>query len=300
MTQEPTFDLIELYCAGKGRRYRGDPCVWFEESGRRCRLLLDHRTETFWTECRCDNTVLLYDTVGRHLRSLRRIYPWLPIDETEDFDFTGVAERLKAVRLNKGYNLAVWRGFVNKTVYREIKEKLVRRGLLARERKCGFCRHLPVRRPFVCALTGDLHKKTDDACPDFSLEGIYFLSMENSWGSENTGNEILMEEVDKAVHGPIQNPEALLLSREQNRNTAIAALSNMIYRRIEEEKAGSKKRRKRKRQFDVFVNMVHLMAGGMSRETAVNLLARRFFVHKRTIRRDIGEIYDFFQKKNVR
>jgi len=173
MSVRKTNDLIRSFCEGGLEPFKEIPCKHYIRADRECRLLRKGKTARFLKRCRLSTFEMLYETVIRCLKMFQRRYPGLPIDEGEDIDFGGIIDRLKKRKLTQGYNLIVWRGYINKVGYNAVRTVLVgKEELLPRVRNCGTCKHLPRSRPYFCPKEEKVRKKSDGPCKDYVFEAV--------------------------------------------------------------------------------------------------------------------------------
>jgi hypothetical protein len=295
-------DLIDSVCGGAGRQFNGSSCLYYAQApAKQCRLLKARRMKAFWKQCR-GAYLLFYNLVQIWHKRFKARYSGLPIDEAEDFDFEGVIRRLQKQTIHVE-NLAGWWKYVSKTVYLEVKKRLIRRGLLPEKRNCGSCKHLSLVKPYVCAKTGKSRKKTDLPCEEYRSKIVRFTSIdgESSPGIEDSRQRLdrLLLEMLTVNNQKRNTPETLVIEKEEHERSALSIIIVMLTQRPDNEKPGSKKSKKYERHYAVFTNIVHLLAQGIPKEEAIKCLAKRFSVNEKTIRRDIAEIKEFLREKEV-
>jgi hypothetical protein len=268
---------------------------------KQCRLLKQHHFHQFWEQCR-GAYFLFYDMVRVWHTKFHTWYPGLPIDEAEDFDFPGVVRRLQQQHIQTD-NLAAWYKYVNKTVYLEIKKRLIQRGLVPEKKNCGSCRFLSDLRPYFCANIEETRKKTDPPCENYSPRIAYFRSLDEDSSHQpgealHRSDRLLLEMINK-VSPVISTPESIAIMEEEQAQPALTIITAMLAKRPEGEKIGSKRRKRYMRHYTVFTNILGLLSQGFPKEDAVKRLAEKFAVNEKTIRRDIDEIKTFLRKQQV-
>jgi len=295
-------DLIDSVCGGAGRQFNGRSCLHYAQApAKQCKLLKTRGMKAFWKQCR-GAYFIIYDIVNVWNKKFKARYSGLPIDEAEDFDFEAVISRLQMQDIHME-NLAVWYAYVNKTIYLEIKKTLGQRGLIPEKRNCGSCKYLSRSRPYICDKTGKSGKKTEPPCELYSLDIAYFTSIDNQTSSGNDGNQrrldrLLLKMMTAKRQTP-DNPETVVIEKEERKRSALSTISMMLAQRPDNEKPGSKKSKKYERHYAVFTNIVHLLAQGALKEEAIRCLAKRFSVNEKTIRRDIAEMKEFLRGKDI-
>ena len=232
----------------------------------------------------------------------RTWYPALPIDEAEDFDFEGVVRRLQQQHFQTE-NLAAWYRYVEKTVYLEIKKRLIQRGLVPEKKNCGSCCFLSESRPYFCSKTEQTRKKTDPPCKEYGPRLAYFHSLDESLSHQpgealHRPDRLLLEMISKA-NPVILTPESIAIMEEEQAQPALAIITAMLAKRPEGERIGSKRRKRYMRHYTVFTNILALLSQGLHKEEAIKRLAQKFAVNEKTIRRDIDEIKTFLRKQQV-
>lgn len=295
-------DLIESVCGDAGRQFNGKSCRHYAQTpAKQCQLLKTRRMEAFWKQCR-GAYLIFYNLVQVWHKRFKAHYSGLPIDEAEDFDFEGVIRRLQKQTINVE-NLAGWWKYVSKTVYLEVKKRLIRRGLLPEKRNCGSCKYFSSSKPYVCAKTGKSRKKTDPPCEGYRSKLVYFTSIdrETSSGKESGQQHLnrLLLEMATVNDQKGNTPEALIIAKEEHERSPLSTITAMLAQRPDNERSGSKKSKKYERHYAVFTNIVHLLAQGVPKEEAIKCLAKRFSVNEKTIRRDIAEIKEFLRGQDV-
>ncbi len=295
-------DLIESICGGAGRKFNGKPCRYYVQiPTKQCQLLKARKMDVFWEQCR-GAYLIFYDTVQVLSKMFKVRYPGLPIDEAEDFDFEGVIRRLQQQDIPLE-NLTVWRKYVNKTVYLEIKKALSKRGLVPEKKNCGSCKYLSPSKPYICTKTGHPRKKTDPPCETYGPDIAYFLSIDEKTspgdGSNHQRSDRLLLEMITVKNQEPNTPETLIIAKEEQKRSALSMIIAMLAQRPGHKESGSKKRKKYARHYEVFINLVHLLAKGVPRESVIKHLAKRFTVNEKTIRRDIIEIRNFLREQHA-
>lgn len=281
-------DLISALCGKLNKRFGGRACKLYDPSNTQCMLLRKKQMEKFWEECRGQPFVMVYEAVQKFLKKFQRMYPGLHIDDYEDVDFKGLVKRLISHPLENTFTIAAWRGYMYKTVYREIKNKFQ---IPSRER-CGTCKYLPELKPLVCQQTGKAKRKTDVRCEEYAPKTGYVKRIDGDKPNETrTSDGLELKIIGVGEEG--KSLEDVIAIKE-----LIVKMTEVLSRRIEDAARGSKKREKYQRQYEVFVGLFHSFSEDETYEAAVESLSNAFSVDKKTIQRDISEIENFL-KKNV-
>ena len=278
-------------CAGTGLMM--SPCDYYDLSAGECLLLRERKMDEFWEKGQCAPFEILYNSVSNCLDRLKNKYRYFPLDEREDVDFCKLVSRLKRKGLKREFNLGGWRKYVNKAVYREIRDILIKRGLIPGAANCGTCRHLTLSKPHVCQKTGAFGKKSDKTCDAYMWHRHVFVSAD----SENNGvlkKSGIKNEVDKMGGENMKTPATLMEEKEEGRQFLL--MKEMLAKRAEEAEVGSKRKEKFERQYEIFSNLLILLSDGVPYRGVRTVLAEKTRIHIRTIRRDIEEIMIFLRK----
>ncbi|MCP4107179.1 MAG: hypothetical protein GY749_16835 [Desulfobacteraceae bacterium] len=295
MTEQKQNNLTRSVCGGTNERFRGNPCKYYDFSSGQCLLLMEQKMDEFWKKCRCKKFEMLYEATTSYLKKFKQKYANLPVDDMEEIDFKEIISRLKNLRLKEEFNINGWRKYMNKTIYREVKGILVKKGLIPRETKCGTCKFLPGSKPYVCQKKGETRKKTGEICEQYAQKIDVFISINGSESNDDQYRDNLIFEISKSIHENVKTPETIL-EKEQEKNR-LSIIKEILDKRIEKAKPG-KMKQKYERQYDVFINLFNLLSEGIPKEESQKLLADKNGVNIRTIRRDIVEIMEFL-KNNV-
>ncbi|GEM_PF-5152212 len=288
-------NLIRSVCGGENRRFRGLFCEYYERSTSRCMLLRERKMGEFWEKCRASCFNMLYEAAKRYLRNFRQTYPNSPIDETEDIDFGRLIRRLQDTGLKQGFDLEAWRGYMNKSVYREIRTILRERGLIPWQIRCGTCRFMPEKMPFICPKTGTVRGRTEEVCKDYaqSVHNIIYIDADLGVGSREENR--LMAEIGEQQG--ISTPETLLEKKEEEQRLPL--IRKILTARIKETQPNTKSRQIYERQYEIFVNLLNLFSKDIHIEKALKILADKYGVTVRTVQRDLEEIREFSEKNVV-
>lgn len=313
-------DVIRLFCEGCEKRFRNVSCRYYQrfqcillehEKDGRCESLPSHQLpcehydaqnqqcslrssvmEIFWNECRCDNIRNLYDTSNRHSESLKRIYKGY-VDEKEDVDFVRLAEELKKAELDKPL-LSQWINYVSTSVYRAFRKILDDRGLIYRKKQCGTCKFLSASSKY-CYRKNESKNKTDKTCEHYSQTYPVFKSTDIYEHDDNHPNEIIHRDSENPEIS--ETPETLLLKKEEANRQPIFLMKQLLSQRIESQAFESKRRQIYQRQYELFVNYLHLLSEDIEPEDAKKMLAEKLKAEPKTISRDISDIREFLQEK---
>ncbi|MEE4358195.1 MAG: hypothetical protein V2I97_17120 [Desulfococcaceae bacterium] len=279
--------LLPDICEGALPRFNKEVCPYYESLSRDCALLKKDTTEEYWDKCRYAFE-LFYQAVEMQMIYFKKNYQGLPIDDAEDFDFEGLIRRLRQQKPDTGHHLAVWAGYIRKSVYLEIKNRLAGKGLIPREKKCGSCAWLSLHHPRICGMDGKQKKKSDNVCEKYKagISRFVFIDAEREEGKNAVLSEISMQSSDKTP--------------ENKEKGSVAGIRELLKKRAAEQKKGSARWKKYHRQYEVFVTLRHSFAEGISKREVMAEMRDRYGLDQKTIRRDITEIREFLQNKNVR
>ncbi|QTA86292.1 hypothetical protein [Desulfonema magnum] len=288
MSQKKQNNLIRRLCGGINKRFAGCSCNNYERSTTQCRLLRKHRMNEFWEKCRGEPFTMMYDTVTKITNTFRLKYPSLHISEVIDIDIKDIVTRLKTYHLKEEFTIIAWRNYMHKTVYREIKGYLIKKGWLPRVNQCGTCKYFPESEPYICPKNGKQRKKTDGTCEKYSQKLGIFISI-NGYGHDDQKNNAHLS--DKFQYND-ETPETIL----EKKNDPLLMIKHALCMRIDTASPETKQRAKYQRQYEVFISLLHLLSEGVPMKKAQKTLAKQNSVAAKTIQRDISEIRKF-QKK---
>ena len=282
--------FIETHCGAFNPEYAEQACQQYEAFTQACRLLNAQAGEQFWNQCRCAFEVF-YETLNRCNKAMRKQYDDLPVTEAENIAFEELIARLKTRTLQIG-NLATWRKYVRKMAYREIRRIMDKQGLLPSRKQCGACQHFTPPR---CARDAQEHQKSDKACQYYAPTMKQFDSLNADHGNVNENNgdvEQLHYKIYETLKAATEQAQA-----DEAFDNLRAEIERRLRERANNEAPGSKRRQICRRQYDVFVNLMALLADGIPKEQAEERLAKQFRLKDaRTIRRDLEEIRAFLGK----
>lgn len=270
-------------------------CEHYDPSAGECLLLRERRMDEFWEKGRCLPFGMLYRSVSDCLSRLKRTYRYLPIDEAEDVDFGRLAARLRKQGLRREFNLTGWRKYVNKAVRREITWILAGRGLIPRRTECGTCRHLTLSRPRVCLKTGESRKKSQTICDSYAWHSHMFVSADPE-ALVVPGNLPVAGRRRGAGGDGTETPATLLEDKEEGKR--IFLMRDALARRAEAAEAGSVRKKRYERQYEVFSNLLSLFSQGVPRKRVCTVLEEKTGIRVRTIRRDLEEIRLFLKNNH--
>ncbi|QTA81805.1 Uncharacterized protein dnl_41550 [Desulfonema limicola] len=168
------YALTDKYCRGFGKRFGKNPCIYFDASVQECRLFRELKPDILWEKCRYTDFFMLYKSIDRHLDRFMNIYGIQIIDNKEDINFNDIIENLKRPVKNPGftkYNLETWKKYINTSVYRKVREILIKRGIIGHKKECQNCSFFSQTKSNVCLLKKEIRKKTDRICEKYSQTG---------------------------------------------------------------------------------------------------------------------------------
>jgi len=285
MTVKKEHDLVRLFCEGGNKVFKNIPCEHYISSDRACRLLRQRKTKQFWKRCRLDVLEWICKAADKYLVMYKNKYPGLPIDEKEYLDFSSLIDRLRKQRLEKD-TLISWISYVNTAVYRSVRDIMNKIYKIPTRRRCGNCKYFPESWPYICAENGEERKKGDAPCEAYSWE---------------PPPVVIPKSIDEDIT-PAPTPETFLRGEDM-----LPRIIAMLIERVRDEKQGSKKRDVCKRQYEIFSGLLHefskiepecdvdeLIA---LRSEAIDRLAEKYGVSRKTVMRDIEEILKFLEEK---
>lgn len=105
---------------------------------------------------------------------------------------------------------------------------------------------------------------------------------------------VSLEDVEGCIPSFSAPPQKQIHERVQ-----IEQVTELLARRVEQEPLHSQQRAVYERQYQVFCQLRHLFEQGVTVTAAPSILAEQFGVNRRTIKRDLEAIKEFFQEWNV-
>ena len=288
-------NLLAL-CKGEDDRVQGISCPYYTDARAECRLLRTQQMDAFWEQCRYQTLELVYDLAPICSRKLKQVYRNLPVDETENVDIAKIVTLLRGKKLEKMPTLPGWAGYVRKTVYREMKRILAQQQFIPERKQCGTCKHFSATKPQFCLKNGARRNKTDAPCKDYDPEVVEFQSLDDD--SCNLAGLAVPEAMRALSDNWVsKTPEEILLAKEADQQMSLPALLEALLRqRATSEKPASKRRSQYERQYELFLNLRHLLAQGISTGAIETILAEKYHIKERTIRRDLATLRKFFRK----
>lgn len=279
-------DLLTVFCRGEGRRFGGQVCEFLDAPTGQCRLLRDHALNAVFEQGRCAPFEMVTRALAKHLDKYRDV---LEPGEHRDAMAFEIAVRLTEKRLNKGFQIYVLQGYINRTVYCSVIEFLRREDPLVKK-QCGNCRHLSLARPYICqrvTVITPAHGEEDNRWYD-SPRNITDRACQ--YGFETV--ETFSADAAPAYSAPVRTTEM---------NTSGLLLNDMVAllaRRAGELDPGRAKRRA-DRQYVVFAQLLERCGQGETHQEAVSAIADDLAVSVKTIQREISEIRTFFEREGV-
>jgi len=290
-------DLVRLFCAGVESRFSGVFCEFYERLAAECGLLRKEKLEQILKRGRCNPYQFLKSAIRKNLARYKDIIDVKEYVSSLAFE---LSKRLTDIRINKGYNLPVLIGYINRTAYTEVIKLLQSEGVLER-RMCGSCVFLSELKPNFC------RRENIEVMED----GVSQLKKNPFYMKER-------KKKDKCREG--FHPHSFIsLNRDENSNvddTYNSGISNYSEienstNKIEIEKINDLLKKRAidtkhintqtiyKRQHSVFVNLYKYISEGYSVSKAVQLIATKIGKNVKTIERDINEIRSFLTKELV-
>jgi hypothetical protein len=281
-------DIIRKICGGAGNRFKHNACKYYDVSNGQCFLLLNHTLEIVFEKGRCQPDRLLKSAVKRNINSYKKQIDMLDGNYSqkghnnfynliEIIIFT-LKKRLKNIRLEKDYNFAVLKGYINKAAYCEVIRIMKAEGILE-NKKCKNCIYLSKDKGTICmnqmaADYGKIKKSSSDrGCEKFTPYEV------------NPSTLTDMEEYTETVES---NSENIIIEKIDHAKK-IKRIKDVLEKRSEEQKTNNVVR-----QYEVFLAILKLLNSETKLSEITKTLAKKFNVSDRTIRRDIQEIKTFF------
>jgi hypothetical protein len=193
---------------GKNKRFGDVPCKHYNhENKQECFLLKEKELDDFWKHCRC--ALELIETAEKKSREK------IQMGAEACMDIKKIIEKSKNNPMSKGHNLAVWNRYVKTTVYREIKQDLIRKKIIPGKKQCGSCKWFSKTKPYMCSQTGILKKKTDKIC-------------ENNYASDMFVTLVHEDHLDITYKKTKHHPSAEEEFENKQRATAIISIEHII------------------------------------------------------------------------
>ncbi len=293
MAEQKEESLISKVCGGKSKEFANTPCQYYEADKKKgCQLLQEQKMDAFWQKCR-KAWEIFYNIEKTLHEKFRGKYP--AVDE-DVFNYKDVISRINAHRL-RIQNLAGWVGNVRTTIYREKRRALYKLGLVPEKNRCGTCKHLPKFKPYFCPKIQEIRRKTDKICDyDYEPNTYHFLPIREKEKYNTYEDWLLFPKSSE-----IPTPEKLLIEKEyrkQMEEFSMPVIKDLLKQRIKEQRPGSKKRERYKRQYEIFVVYIQLFKEeDLSEKDLVRKLVEGFHLDWKMVNRDLAEIKAFLKKK---
>jgi hypothetical protein len=292
-------DLVRLICAGAGNRFGGVVCKFYVRLTAECDLLKKEKLDPIFKNGRCNPYRFLKSAIQKNLMRYKDV---IHVQEYVSSIAFVLSNRLKDIRLKKGYSLAVLIGYIKKAAYTEVIQLLQKEGLL--EKKiCGNCIFLSELKPYVCRRENieviengvkDLkpnprylkeRKKTDKCQEGFKPHAFISINRDGDHNVEDNFQSEVSEQLSD-------------LSAVENLGDRleIEKIGEILKRRATDTKQSNTKKIY-KRQHNVFVNLYHYISEGYSVRKAIELIAIKIGKNVKTIERDINDIRTFLTKE---
>jgi hypothetical protein len=213
-----------------------------------------------------------------------------------------LSNRLKDIRLKKGYSLAVLIGYIKKAAYTEVILFLQNEGVLEKK-MCGNCIFLSELKPYICRrenidVINDgatqlkdnpfylIERKKTDKCQE-GFQSHTFISMngDKDHDSADNYNTRISEKLE----------DFSTVEKSDNR-IEIEEINEILKKRAINTKHKNTKKIY-KRQHNVFANLYHYISEGYSIRKAIQLIAAKIGKNVKTIERDIDDIRTFLNKE---
>ena len=268
---------------GRPSLFEGRPCENYSKPPPQCSLLRERAIERLCETGRC-----IFAMVGFVQEKLAERFDHL--DGRVDIDLGPLLDRLKRVIWNDSSNPAGWLVYVKTTIQRATVRALARQRLMPEDRTCETCVHLPNSNPRVCQVSGDTKNVSDRACDNYRFLPITIgagLGDDSDYSSDESE--------------PKFAPEAIKTSEEAQKSVDarmdVESLRLALAERVETAKQGTKQRAKFARQYELFLNLLHLAGEGYSDKEAFRIVSIQMGVGQRTVRRDLTDIREFLSNR---
>jgi len=290
MSESAKIDLVRKYCGGVGERFAGVVCDFYIQLTGLCKLLEVEKIKIIFLKGRCKPHDHIVKAVKRFLRKYKEMIGSDNLESYTDTISFQVFNRIKEIKLDKGFNLPTLYGYIRKSAYNEVNQQLLSEKILVR-RQCGNCVYLSAIKPYKCQCVGNSisgtqnehyefeRKKIDKACDFFvrkEVELSYDQSENLSKKLENFGNDDLMKETDSKLN--------------------YFDLLKLIKKRIDESKSETKKKTL-KRHYIVITSLYHYLSYGYDFVKAKEVIAKKIKMNVKTIDRDLKEIRESFKNE---
>jgi hypothetical protein len=276
-------NLISEYCQRTWTPL-DDTCEFFI-SDDRCRLLGEHELKVIFEKGPCRPYNLLQGIVRGQLSRYRDLLS--PEDYLESLTFE-LACSIEQNRLTRHPGLPALKRYLNQVGTHGVLHLLESLQLL-RPKTCGNCIHLARSKPFVCQrVTLEGNQKEGIRKHPFHL-----IARRPSEKACAEGFEGYLFETEAPAH--------LLSAPHSEPHMGHLDIEHLL--RLLEERAelaeGKKRKQLCERQFAIFSYLLHLFKQGYSQKEAFNEILTLLDVTKKILRRDLQDIADFFEGKNV-
>lgn len=268
-------DLINLFCEGKNYGFP-QPCEYFIRVTKECRLLRKQEMKTAFERGRCAPYKLVEGTVKSNLKPYGRLIQ--PKDALDHYIHTltfEIAERIKTRQLEKGWSIYFLKSYINRAVYCEMIKRLEEDEIIPKG-TCGNCIHLSRSKQYSCEeQRSPYYEKKRNLSDPVCKEGFEPYELENMDDSE-------LASVQPPSPTPGLLEEIMIILAERGKHETSKKQKDIC-----------------ERQYRIFCVLKHLLAQGVSRREAIEVISAELGESVKTIYLDIQKIKDFLEKKNV-
>ena len=289
-------DLVNRFCKGAGKDFRGSPCDHYDPSTNECRLLRQGKTKAVFDHGRCEPVKMLRSAVAKYMK-----HHWSIIEPKAHQQHAGdptyedgyatfisdrLLEKLRDANLKKGYTLPVLIGYIRKASRNEVKEIFLKEEL--RRKACDQCAFLSQSKPHVC-------QKPENRVTTESGEEV-FKPNKHYGKKRNPSDRACEEGFTSFTEETLLNDPTTDESGKIFFGMTVMDIHELLNQRIEWAKDKNTKKRY-KRQHAVFTELLHLIDEGESNTQAKKQIADILGKDEKTIRNDLEEIKAFLKKK---
>ncbi len=292
-------DLVRLICAGAGNRFGGAVCGFYVRLTAECDLLKKEKLDPIFKNGRCNPYRFLESAIRKNLMRYKDI---IHVQEYVSSIAFVLSNRLKDIRLKKGYSLAVLIGYIKKAAYTEVILFLQNEGVLEKK-MCGNCIFLSELKPYICRRENiDVindgmrqlqdnpfylkERKKADKCQDgFQPHTVVSINIDRDHDSADNYNSKISEKF-----------EDLSTLENSDDRIEIEEINEILKKRAVDTKHKNTKKIY-KRQHNVFINLYHYISEGYSIRKAIQLIALKIGKNVKTVERDINDIRTFLNKE---
>ena len=315
MAKKVIKDLIRSVCGGAEERFGGIPCQYYDLSTGECNLLKKGKMEEVFEKGRCQPSRMLTSSVEIQLELKRDLFDKVvpgkkygyftraQKDYIKSIVFMIIARGLKEKKLKKGYDITFLKGYLNRCAYNEVQTIFKNEGLLVKKLSCGKCVFLFESKPRTYTCQRKKFEVIEKGEKRFEDNPFYEKARKASdagckWGWKPYRFETIDEHADRNgedSYSP-KTPDALTNNETVKKSSDIIeveAMKTMLRNRVKEAKQRSLVKQY-DRQYTIFTKLHSLLAEHFSIDEAIGIIAETIGKSKKTIKRDITGIREYF------